>query len=76
MFVLNGYFCRELKFITILPSKLRFLLRNTGFDSDFSSEFLRKKLAVETSDLNDVKYTFVLPTLDENYISDAVLLMG
>ena len=50
MFVLNAYFCRELRFVAILRSKLRFLLRNTGVDS----EFLRKKLAVEGSgqDLN------------------------
>ena len=39
MFVLNGYFCRELKFIVILRSKLRFLLRNTGIDSDFTQNF-------------------------------------
>ena len=30
MFVLNAYFCRELRFVVILRSKLRFLLRNTG----------------------------------------------
>ena len=41
MFVLNAYLCRELRFVAILPFKLRFLLRNTGVDS----EFLRKKLA-------------------------------
>ena len=41
MFVLNAYFCRELRFVAILRSKLRFLLRNTDVDS----EFLRKKLA-------------------------------
>ena len=41
MFVLNAHFCRELKFVAILRFKLRFLLRNTGVDS----EFLRKKLA-------------------------------
>ena len=45
MFVLNAYFCRELRFVAILRSKLRFLLRNTGVDS----EFLRKKLAAEGS---------------------------
>ena len=45
MFVLSAYFCRELRFVVILRSKLRFLLRNTGVDS----EFLRKKLAVEVS---------------------------
>ena len=38
MFVLNAYFCRELRFVAILRSKLRFLLRNTGVDSDFYSE--------------------------------------
>ena len=27
MFILNAYFCRELKFVAILRSKLRFLLR-------------------------------------------------
>ena len=37
--VLNGYFCRELKFIAILRFKLRFLLRNTGVDSDFTQNF-------------------------------------
>ena len=49
MFVLRAYFCRELRFVTILRSKLRFLFRNTGVDSRFYSEFLRKKLAVEVS---------------------------
>ena len=48
MFVLNGYFCRELKFIAILRFKLRFLLRNTGADS----EFLRKNLAAGGSGEN------------------------
>ena len=32
MFVLNAYFCSELKFVAILRSKLR----NTGVDSDFT----------------------------------------
>ena len=45
MFVLNAYFCREFRFVAILRSKLRFLLRNTGVDSDF-----RKNLAVEVSE--------------------------
>ena len=36
MFVLNGYFCRKLRFVAILRSKLRFLLRYTGVDSDFT----------------------------------------
>ena len=36
MFVLNAYFCRELRFVAILRSKLRFLLRNPGVDSDFT----------------------------------------
>ena len=45
MFVLNAYFCRELRFVAILCSKLRFLLRNTKVDP----EFLRKKLAAEGS---------------------------
>ena len=49
MFVLNAQFCHELRFVAILRSKLRFLLRNTGVDSDFYSEFLRKKLAAEGS---------------------------
>ena len=39
MFVLNAYFCRELRFVAILRSKLRFLLRNTGVDSDFIQNF-------------------------------------
>ena len=42
MFVLNAYFCRELRFVTILHSKLRFLLRNTGVDSDFTQNFWGK----------------------------------
>ena len=42
MFVLNVYFCRELKFVAILRSKLRFLLRNTGVDSDFTQNFWGK----------------------------------
>ena len=45
MFVLNAYFRRELRFVAILRSKLRFLLRNTGVDSDFA----QKKLAAEVS---------------------------
>ena len=45
MFVLNAYYCRELNFVAILRPKLRFLLRNTGVDSDF-----RKNLAVEVSE--------------------------
>ena len=42
MFVLNAYFCRELRFVSILRSKLRFLLRNTGVDSDFTQNFWGK----------------------------------
>ena len=42
MFVLNAYFCRELRFVAILRSKLRFLLRNTGVDSDFTQNFWGK----------------------------------
>ena len=45
MFVLNAYFYHESEFVVILRSKLRFLLRNTGVDSDF-----RKNLAVEVSE--------------------------
>ena len=45
MIVLNAHFCCEIKFVAIWRSKLGFLLRNTGVDSDFSSEFLRKDLA-------------------------------
>ena len=56
MFVLNMYFCRELRFVAILRSKLRFLLRNTEVDS----EFLRKKLAAEGSGCHTI-----LSTLDE-----------
>ena len=39
MFVLIAYFCRELRFVAILRSKLRFLLKNTGVDSDFTKNF-------------------------------------
>ena len=39
MFVLNAYFCRELKFVAILLFKLRYLLRKTGVDSDFTQNF-------------------------------------
>ena len=39
MFVLNAYFCRELRFVATLRSKLRFLLRNIGVDSDFTQNF-------------------------------------
>ena len=42
MFVLNAYFCRELRFVAILRSKLSFLLRNTGVDSDFTQNFWGK----------------------------------
>ena len=46
MFVLNAYFCRELKFVPMLRFKLRFSLRNTGV------EFLRKNLAAGGSGEN------------------------
>ena len=39
MFVLNAYFCRDLRFVAILRSKLRFLLRTTRVDSDFTQNF-------------------------------------
>ena len=39
MFILNAYSCRELRFVACLGSKLRFLLRNTGVDSDFTQNF-------------------------------------
>ena len=42
MFVLNAYFCRESRFVAILRSKLRILLRNTGVDSDFTQDFWGK----------------------------------
>ena len=42
MFILNAYFCRELRFVASLGSKLRFLLRNTGVDSDFTQNFWGK----------------------------------
>ena len=42
MFVLIAYFCRELRFVAILRSKLRFLLKNTGVDSDFTQNFWGK----------------------------------
>ena len=38
-FNVNPYFCRESRFVAILRSKLRFLLRNTGVDSDFTQNF-------------------------------------
>ena len=59
MFVLNAYFCRELRIVAILRSKLKFLLRNTGVDSDFNSEFLRKKMAAGGSDarVKSIKFT-------------------
>ena len=47
IFFLNAYFCHELRFVATLRSKLRFLLRKTGVDS----EFLRKNLAAEVSGL-------------------------
>ena len=53
-FVLNAYFYRELRFVAILLSRLRFLPKNTGVDS----EFLRKKLTVEVSGLNIPMNTF------------------
>ena len=42
MFVLNAYFCCGWKFVAILRSKLRFLLRSTGVDSDFTQNFWGK----------------------------------
>ena len=42
MFVLNAFFCHELKFVAILRSKLGVLLRNTGVDSDFTQNFEEK----------------------------------
>ena len=45
MFVPNGYFCRESKFVVILCLKLRFLFRKMRVDS----EFLSKKLAAWVS---------------------------
>ena len=42
MFVLNSYFCRESRFVAILRSKLRFLLRNAGVDSDFTQNIWGK----------------------------------
>ena len=39
LIVLNAYFCRELRFVAILRSKLRYLLRNTELDSDFIQNF-------------------------------------
>ena len=39
MFDVNAYFCRELKVVAILCSKLRFLHRYTGVDSDFTQNF-------------------------------------
>ena len=42
MFVLYSYICCESIFVAILCSKLRFLLRNTGVDSDFTQNFWGK----------------------------------
>ena len=39
MFVFNVYICCELRFVVILRFKLRFLLTNTGIDSDFTQNF-------------------------------------
>ena len=39
MFVPNTHLCRESKFVAILRSKLRFLLRKTQIDSDFTQNF-------------------------------------
>ena len=52
MFVPNTYFCRELRFVAILRSNLRFLLRNTGLR--LYSEFLRKNLAAGGSAVDDI----------------------
>ena len=46
MFVLNAYFRCELRFVAILRSKLRFLLRNTGVDSDFTQKLWGKNWRV------------------------------
>ena len=50
MFVLNVYFCRELRFVGILRSKLRLLLRNTGVDSDFTQNFWVKNWRLKALD--------------------------
>ena len=50
MFVLNAYFCRELRFVGILRSKLRLLLRNTGVDSDFTQNFWVKNWRLKALD--------------------------
>ena len=47
MYVLNAYFCRELRFVVILRPKLRFFTQKYRSWLKFYSEFLRKKLAVE-----------------------------
>ena len=52
MFVPNTYFCRELRFVAILRSNLRFLLRNTGLR--LNSEFLRKNLAAGGSAVDNI----------------------
>ena len=66
MFVLNAYFCRELRFVAILCSKLRFLLRNTKVDP----EFLRKKLAAEGSATNP------MPGLSTSFEAHAFKVLG
>ena len=45
MFVLNAYFCRELRFVASLGSKLRFFTQKYRSRLRFFSEFLRKELA-------------------------------
>ena len=45
MSVLNAYFRREIRFVAILRSKLRLLLRNTGEElTQILLRILRKKL--------------------------------
>ena len=50
MFVLNAYFCHELRLVATLRSKLRFLFRNTGVDSDFTQDFWGKNWRLKALD--------------------------
>ena len=49
-FGLSAYFCRELKFIAILLSKLKYLLRIKGVDSDFTQNFWEKLGGISVND--------------------------
>ena len=52
MFVLNAYFCRELRFVAIFTLQTQIFTQKYRSWLKFYSEFLRKKLAAEGSVLN------------------------